>query len=69
MTGEERVPTIVATNAERWGAEDDAWRGYHRDGDRVLLDARSETAVRLVLPRPGGALLDVGCANGVLTRE
>jgi SAM-dependent methyltransferase len=69
MPREEDLPSIVATNAERWRAEDDAWRGYHREGDRVVLDARSEAAVRLVLPRPGGALLDIGCANGVLTRE
>jgi len=69
MQPEDELPSIVATNAERWRAEDDAWRGYHREGDRVILDARAETAVRLVLPRPGGAMLDIGCANGVLTRQ
>jgi SAM-dependent methyltransferase len=66
---DDELSPIVATNVERWRADDDAWRGYHRDGDRVVLDARVETALRLVLPRPGGALLDIGCANGVLTRR
>ena len=66
---EDDLTPIVATNVARWRAEDDAWRGYHRVGGRVVLDARVETALRLVLPRPEGTMLDIGCANGVLTRE
>jgi SAM-dependent methyltransferase len=59
---------IVEANVKRWRADDDAWRGYHRDGDRVVADARVQRALRLVRPTPGGAYLDIGCANGVLTR-
>jgi len=56
-----------ATNAERWSADDDAWRGYRRDGSRLVLDARVETALHLAIPSPGCAMLDVGCATGVVT--
>jgi SAM-dependent methyltransferase len=66
---DEDLPPIVAANVERWRSDDDAWRGYHREGDRIVLDARVEAALGLVLPRPGGTLLDIGCANGVLTRR
>jgi SAM-dependent methyltransferase len=58
---------VQATNAERWSADDDAWRGYRREGGRIVLDARIESTLALLLPAPGGALLDVGCATGVVT--
>jgi SAM-dependent methyltransferase len=65
----EDVPAVVAANAERWSAEDDAWRGYHRLPDgRLALDGRVKAGLDLVIPKPGGAMLDIGCANGVLTR-
>lgn len=60
--------TASEANSDRWSAEDDAWRGYHRNrAGQVVLDDRTEQVRRLLVPRPGGALLDVGCANGVLT--
>lgn len=62
------LPAIVETNVRRWKAEDDAWRGYHKNGDDLVLDARVEVGLELVRPIPGGAYLDIGCANGVLTR-
>jgi SAM-dependent methyltransferase len=62
------LPAIVETNVRRWRADDDAWRGYHRDGGRIVADARVDCGLRLVVPMPGCAYLDIGCANGVLTR-
>ncbi len=71
MTGKangESIPAVVATNVKRWSADDDAWRGYHRDGERVIPDARVERALNLATPEAGCNYLDIGCANGVLTR-
>jgi SAM-dependent methyltransferase len=65
---EEDLPAIVAANVKRWEVEDDGWRGYRREGDRIVPDPRVKASLAFVLPRPGGAMLDVGCANGVLTR-
>jgi SAM-dependent methyltransferase len=68
LNDDDDLPAIVATNVQRWSAEDDAWRGYHREGDRVVPDPRVAKALALAPPRPGCDYLDVGCANGVLTR-
>jgi SAM-dependent methyltransferase len=57
-----------AANAERWTADDDAWRGYRREGSKLVLEERVERTLGLMLPAPGGSLLDVGCATGVVTR-
>jgi len=65
---EEPLPAIVETNVQRWKAEDDAWRGYHKDEGKLVLDARVEVGLDLVRPLPGASYLDIGCANGVLTR-
>lgn len=57
------------TNVERWSADDDAWRGYHRTSSgQVVLDDRNERVLSMLLERSGGTMLDVGCANGVLTQ-
>jgi SAM-dependent methyltransferase len=55
-------------NAARWSADDDAWRGYKRVGDRLVLEDRVARTLALAIPRPGGAYLDVGCGPGVLTK-
>jgi ubiquinone/menaquinone biosynthesis C-methylase UbiE len=71
MSDDERrepLPAIVETNVKRWKAEDDSWRGYHKDDAGLVLDARVEEGLRLVRPMPGASYLDIGCANGVLTR-
>ena len=56
------------SSQKRWRIEDDGWRGYHREGGRVVPDPRVSAGLGFVLPRPGGTMLDIGCANGVLTR-
>jgi SAM-dependent methyltransferase len=60
--------SIQSTNAERWSADDDAWRGYRRRGSELLLEDRVKRTLDLMLPAPGGTLLDVGCATGVVSR-
>lgn len=66
--GGDEIGAVARANAERWSAEDDAWRGYKRGPDgRLTLDDRAEKTLGLVLPRPGAAYLDVGCGPGVLT--
>ncbi len=67
-TQAQALPAIVETNVERWKADDDAWRGYHKDEGKLVLDARVEVGLELVCPLPGSSYLDIGCANGVLTR-
>jgi SAM-dependent methyltransferase len=63
-----RPPTNVQTaNVERWSAEDDAWRGYRREGSRLLLEDRIEATLGLMLPARGGTMLDIGCATGVVS--
>ncbi len=59
--------SVQATNAARWSADDDAWRGYRRDGTSLVLDARIEATLRLLLPVANASVLDVGCATGVVT--
>jgi SAM-dependent methyltransferase len=58
---------VQAANAERWSADDDGWRGYRRVGSGIVLDDRVKTTLDLLLPAPNGAMLDVGCATGVIT--
>jgi SAM-dependent methyltransferase len=59
--------SVQATNAARWSADDDAWRGYRRDGGSLVLDARIEATLGLLLPMANAGLLDIGCATGVVT--
>jgi SAM-dependent methyltransferase len=63
----DELSPIVRSNVERWSADDDGWRGYRRDDGKLIPDDRVQAGLRLVSPRPGGALLDIGCANGILT--
>jgi SAM-dependent methyltransferase len=56
-----------STNADRWSADDDAWRGYRRDNGVLVLEDRIKQTLSLLLPAPGGAMLDVGCATGVVS--
>jgi SAM-dependent methyltransferase len=58
----------VRANVERWSAADDAWRGYRQRGGQLVLEERIEKTLGLLLPLPGAAMLDVGCADGVLTK-
>ena len=60
--------SVQAANAVRWSADDDAWRGYRRDGDKLVLEDRIKTTLDLLLPMQGGAMLDIGCATGVVSR-
>ena len=62
------LPAVVATNVKRWSADDDSWRGYHRDEGDIVPDARVARALAMATPSPGCAYVDIGCANGVLTR-
>jgi SAM-dependent methyltransferase len=62
----EPAPGLKA-NLDRWSAEDDAWRGYRRQGERLVLEQRVQRTLSLVQSAPGGALLDVGCATGRIT--
>lgn len=55
-------------NSDRWSADDDAWRGYKHGPNGLVLEDRIKQTLALVLPKPNGALLDVGCATGVVTR-
>lgn len=59
--------TAQGANAERWSASDEAWRGYRHVDGRLLLESRVHRALDLVLPVPGGSLLDIGCATGIIT--
>lgn len=63
----EDLPPIVSANVQRWSAEDDGWRGYKREGERIVPDDRVRRVLELATPRPGCDYLDIGCANGVLT--
>ena len=60
--------SVQAANAKRWSADDDAWRGYRRKGDELVLEDRIVATLALLEPAPQGAMLDVGCATGVVTR-
>jgi SAM-dependent methyltransferase len=62
------VEPSVAANFERWTSEDESWRGYLDRGGKLLLEERVERCLELVLPRSGGRLLDIGAADGRLTR-
>src|SRR5260370_32688479 len=68
MPADAQLPAVVAANVQRWGAEDDAWRGYRREGGKVVPDERVVRALDLAFPEAGCDYLDIGCANGVLTR-
>jgi SAM-dependent methyltransferase len=66
---ERRPPSSAqSANAERWSADDDAWRGYRRRGSTLILEDRVTRTLDLMLPAEGGSLLDVGCATGVVSR-
>jgi SAM-dependent methyltransferase len=60
-------PIGVAANVDRWSAADEGWRGYRTVNGRRQLTERITNALALITPTPGGAMLDIGCANGVLT--
>jgi len=56
-----------AANAERWSADDEGWRGYRRQDNRLVTEDRIDKTLALLLPAPRGAMLDIGCATGVVT--
>jgi SAM-dependent methyltransferase len=58
----------VQANAERWSAKDDAWRGYHYELGRIFFDERIAKVLKFLVPQSGVDYLDIGCANGILTR-
>lgn len=63
-----RQTGAAEANAERWSADDDAWRGYKRAGSTLILEDRVKRTLDLAVARPGGSYLDVGCGPGVLTK-
>lgn len=62
------VSSVQTANIQRWSADDDAWRGYRRIGGELVLEERIVATLGLIEPVPQGAMLDVGCATGVVTR-
>jgi SAM-dependent methyltransferase len=64
----DKARTSVDANVERWAAEDDAWRGYKRQGGRLVLEDRVARTLDLVVPRAGASYLDIGCGPGVITK-
>jgi len=57
----------VLANVDRWSAADEGWRGYRTVNGCHQLTERITNALAMVTPTPGGTMLDIGCANGVLT--
>ena len=53
-------------NLRRWSAADEAWRGYRTVDGHVEYEDRVLRAFDLALPT-GGVLLDIGCADGVIS--
>ena len=62
------VSSVQTANIKRWSADDDAWRGYRQDGGELVLEDRIVATLALIEPVPQGAMLDIGCATGVVTR-
>jgi 2-polyprenyl-3-methyl-5-hydroxy-6-metoxy-1,4-benzoquinol methylase len=63
-----RSRACQAANAKRWSADDDAWRGYRRNGGEIVLEDRVVATLALLELAPEGSMLDVGCATSVITR-
>lgn len=58
-------------NRNRWAAADTAWRGYGIVDGALWWADRVKVALALIEPAPRGApaaMLDIGCATGVITR-